>query len=127
MVLGFFGSGGGSFSTVTVSTPSLHTAATFSVSAFSGSENFLMNFPTRRSIRRVKCFCWCSGGSSDVSSFSFSSSKLRFARNRAMNMSALLFTSGLGGGIIGDRGVIRGGVIGGGGGGGGGNAPGWII
>nr|ACN31251.1 unknown [Zea mays] len=52
MVLGFLGSGGGSFSTVTVSTPSLHTAATLSTSALSGSTNLRMNLPIRRSMRR---------------------------------------------------------------------------
>ncbi|KAB8080257.1 hypothetical protein EE612_000677, partial [Oryza sativa] len=52
MVLGFLGSGGGSFSTVTVSTPSWHTAEILSTSALSGSTNLRMNLPIRRSIRR---------------------------------------------------------------------------
>uniref|UniRef100_A0A2P2JEH2 17.9 kDa class II heat shock protein-like n=1 Tax=Rhizophora mucronata TaxID=61149 RepID=A0A2P2JEH2_RHIMU len=49
IVLGFLGSGGGSFSTVTVRTPSLQTAEMPSLLAFSGSTNFLMNLPTLRS------------------------------------------------------------------------------
>uniref|UniRef100_A0A453E7M3 SHSP domain-containing protein n=1 Tax=Aegilops tauschii subsp. strangulata TaxID=200361 RepID=A0A453E7M3_AEGTS len=52
MVLGFLGSGGGSFSTVTVSTPSRHAAEIFSMSAFSGSTNLRISLPMRRSIRR---------------------------------------------------------------------------
>ena len=45
IVLGFLGSGGGNFCTVTLSTPSWHTAEIASVLAFSGNTNFLMNFP----------------------------------------------------------------------------------
>ncbi|CAL9199449.1 unnamed protein product [Musa hybrid cultivar] len=52
MVLGFLGSGGGTFWTVTVSTPSWHIAEIASTSALSGRENLRMNLPTRRSIRR---------------------------------------------------------------------------
>ncbi|KAJ7966388.1 17.9 kDa class II heat shock protein-like [Quillaja saponaria] len=50
IVLGFLGSGGGNFCTVTVSTPSWQTAEMASVLAFSGSTNFLINFPTLLSI-----------------------------------------------------------------------------
>ncbi|THU59578.1 hypothetical protein C4D60_Mb07t03570 [Musa balbisiana] len=52
MVFVFFGSGGGNFSTVMVSTPSLYVALTTSTLALSGSENLRMNLPIRRSILR---------------------------------------------------------------------------
>ncbi|KAK3037266.1 hypothetical protein RJ639_029678 [Escallonia herrerae] len=49
-VLGFLGSGGGSFRTVTVSSPSWQTAEMASILAFSGSTNFLINLPILLSI-----------------------------------------------------------------------------
>ena len=51
MFLGFFGSGGGSLGTVTVSTPSWHAAEMASKLQSGGRVNFLMNFATLRSMR----------------------------------------------------------------------------
>ena len=51
IVLGFFGSGGGSLGTVTVSTPSWHAAEMASRLQSAGKLNFLMNFATLRSMR----------------------------------------------------------------------------